>query len=269
MDSILNPSSSFIPMGREGFCLRENKKHTKPNHMETSTATKPDFRTSPIRLERLRAALKRPEYREKKKREMESRIAAGFSSRWTDESRQKQRERMTGKVMSVEVREKQSASIKRAWVEGRMISTGPRDKEKAKANGKKCYELNKAKMAAGRKKATEDGKMKWSEDRRGMEGFRADESHIRARVWRLRSPKNVIFGPFKNLAFFIRGHRYLFPPEDTLEPVLRCHAYNGICKLNPNTRKIVAGSWKGWTWNSQVERLNNEGEDLLDRSLID
>ncbi len=222
---------------------------------------------SPNRLEKLRAALQSPEYREKKRQEIKSRMDAGWSPQWSNESRQKQRERKTGCVASVETRLKQSASIKKAWSEGRIVSTGPLDRVKAKANGLKSYARNKEKLRDGLQKAKEDGKLKWSEERKSMEGFRADETHIRARVWRLRSPKNVTFGPFKNLAFFIRNHRHLFLPEDAVEPVLKGRAYSGLCRLNPNGKsKAVSGSWKGWTWCSQLERLQNGGNDLLDRT---
>ena len=151
-----------------------------------------------------------------------------------------------------------------------MVATGPLDKMKAKTNGLKAYDRNKDVMKRGLQKAWEEGRLKWSDERKSMEGFRPDESHIRARVWRLRSPQNVTIGPFKNLAFFIRNHRHLFLPEDTLEPVLKCRAYNGICHLNPNGKlKIVSGTWKGWTWHSQVERLQNDGYDLLDRGMLE
>ena len=84
-----------------------------------------------------------------------------------------------------------------------MVATGPLDKMKAKTNGLKAYDRNKDVMKRGLQKAWEEGRLKWSDERKSMEGFRPDESHIRARVWRLRSPQNVTIGPFKNLAFFI------------------------------------------------------------------
>jgi len=211
--------------------------------------------------------MQRPEYREKKKQEIKARIDAGWSPQWSEEAKQKQRDRKTGSVTPVETRLKQSAAAKKAWSEGRMVATTRIDKVKAKANGLKAYANNRDSMKQGLKKAKEDGRLKWSDERRSMEGFRPDETHIRARVWRLRSPKNVTFGPFKNLAFFIRNHRHLFLPEDTLEPVPKSLAYNGLNRLNPNRKaKRVCGSWRGWTWHSQVERLQNNGEDLLDRS---
>jgi hypothetical protein len=249
-----SPRSLHYPWGGGRGLPERELKHTAAMSADTTTETK----TTSLRVDRLRDAMKKPEYREKKRQE------------WTDENRQKQRERMTGKALTVEVRAKQSASLKKAWVERKKISISPKDKEKARAHGIKLQALNKEKMASGFKMALEDGKMKWSEYRRNMDGFRPDEGHLRAKVWRLRSAKNIVYGPFKNLAFFIRNNRHLFLAEDTLEPIIRSHAYNGICKLNPNTKtKIIPGSWKGWTWNSQLEQLQNKGGDLLDRELLD
>jgi hypothetical protein len=94
-------------------------------------------------------------------------------------------------------------------------------------------------------------------------------SHCSALPWRLRSPDNKVY-EFRNLQHFVRENRHLFLPEDTFPPeacgaeVQKWHAVGGLCGLSIR-KKNPHGSWKGWTWHSQTERLKNQGEDLLDR----
>ena len=94
------------------------------------------------------------------------------------------------------------------------------------------------------------------------------EEHYAAKWWRVRSPMNVVY-EFKNLHVFIKNNPSLFDPETIVYkkygPTLSCRAYKGIGGLRPNFRN-TRGSWRGWTWYSQTERLKNDGNDLLDRA---
>lgn len=84
--------------------------------------------------------------------------------------------------------------------------------------------------------------------------------HIACREWHLRSPNNVEYH-FVNLSEFIRTHATLFDPMD-----LDIRAQRGLGMIRPSdTRKKVAGTWKGWTWISVREVFANNGKDLLDR----
>lgn len=83
------------------------------------------------------------------------------------------------------------------------------------------------------------------------------------RPWRLRSDMNVTYA-FKNLCKFVRENKHLFQPEETVAPIRKSIAAKGLATLSIRRKKPV-GSWHGWTWNSQQERLKNEGCDLLER----
>jgi hypothetical protein len=88
--------------------------------------------------------------------------------------------------------------------------------------------------------------------------------HHGARIWRLRSPKNKVY-EFRNLQEFIRQNPGLFDPEDVvIRSYGKSRAASGLGMLSERWAN-GAGSWKGWTWASQVERLKNDGKDLLDR----
>ena len=93
------------------------------------------------------------------------------------------------------------------------------------------------------------------------------EANSHCRVWRLRSPMNVVY-TFRNLRKFIEENSSLFAPDDIIwKPHgtgIRCRASAGIEGMSPR-KKRPSGGWKGWTWNSQVERFKNEGRDLLER----
>ncbi len=75
------------------------------------------------------------------------------------------------------------------------------------------------------------------------------ETNKAARFFSLRAPNNVIYEG-RNLSHFIRTHPELFDPADLVpynsrEP--RCRATGGLLSLCPR-RKVVQGTWKGWTW---------------------
>ena len=80
-----------------------------------------------------------------------------------------------------------------------------------------------------------------------------------AKAWRLRSPLNVVY-TFRNLLAFIRDNPSLFAPEDVQwkksakQRSESCRASGGLAMLCPS-RKNTKGSWKGWRWDSQLERL--------------
>jgi hypothetical protein len=104
--------------------------------------------------------------------------------------------------------------------------------------------------------------------KRMMEAMRKTEKcqaglkHHAGRKWYIRSPSNVEYH-FVNLLEFIRSNPHLFDPDDI--PV---KAHRGIGMLRPSdTRKYIAGSWKGWTWISYCETFYNSSNDLLDRNV--
>lgn len=89
-------------------------------------------------------------------------------------------------------------------------------------------------------------------------------------LWRLRSPENKVY-EFRNLRRFIKEHPDLFDPEDVIWYPLpvrgeKCRAFGGITSISHRSKR-ANGSWKVWTICSQVERLENDGRDLLERSL--
>jgi len=97
--------------------------------------------------------------------------------------------------------------------------------------------------------------------------FCAGLGHHGVRTWRLRNPSNVIY-EFRNLRLFIMEHEALFAPEDVewrnAKKGMQCRALYGLWGLSIR-RATVGGSWKGWTWHSQTERLKNDGRDLIER----
>lgn len=96
-------------------------------------------------------------------------------------------------------------------------------------------------------------------------------------VFHLRDPNNREYH-FKNLADFIRKNENLFLPDDVKwksigESGENCRAYQGLLSLRPFLRDgrpkpRVEGTWKGWTWISNVEVFLNAGDDLLLRPTI-
>ncbi len=102
-----------------------------------------------------------------------------------------------------------------------------------------------------------------------IRGFQSVPENFSAVWWRLRDDRGRIH-EFRNLSYFIKTNHDLFLPEDiNWEKITRGRAYGGIRSLRPNpTRRKVNGTWKGWTWYSQTERLKNDGHDLLDRDSV-
>lgn len=92
--------------------------------------------------------------------------------------------------------------------------------------------------------------------------------HINGRTWQIRSPRGRTYR-FKNLMEFIRQNSGLFDPQDTEWKTtpkgdLTCRAHTGIAGISIRL-KNPRGSWKGWTWYSQAEKLFNGGACLLGR----
>jgi hypothetical protein len=92
--------------------------------------------------------------------------------------------------------------------------------------------------------------------------------HINSRSWQIRSPRGRTYR-FKNLREFIRRNAELFAPEDAEwrtkpDGDSTCKAFTGIAGISIRLNN-PRGSWKGWTWYSQVEKLHNDGRCLLGR----
>jgi len=63
----------------------------------------------------------------------------------------------------------------------------------------------------------------------------------------------------------VRTNKHLFNDEDlVIKDNKNTVAERGLMCICPR-RKEVRGSWKGWTWVSQTERIHNEGRDFLER----
>lgn len=120
-----------------------------------------------------------------------------------------------------------------------------------------------AKLKRQRAAATKEATQRATKARMMLPQFQALPSHHSARVFRLRDPRGRTY-VFKNLAWFIRENSHLFEAGDvSFDDTVRCRAYGGLKSICPRY-KYVVGSWKGWTWFSQIERFNG-GHDLLDR----
>ena len=90
--------------------------------------------------------------------------------------------------------------------------------------------------------------------------------HHSAKRWLVRSPENVVYD-FVCLAEFIRGNLHLFPETATRwygPSNNTCAALIGISSLHP-LRAWPKGSWRGWTWVSEAERMTGN-LDILNRS---
>ena len=108
----------------------------------------------------------------------------------------------------------------------------------------------------------EEQRKKWREANKNSEKCKAGLKHHQCKKWHIRSPSNVEYH-FINLAEFIRTHQDLFDPIDIPK-----NSYHGIALLRPsNKRKVIPGSWKGWTWISLCEAFYNSSNDLLDRNV--
>ena len=88
------------------------------------------------------------------------------------------------------------------------------------------------------------------------EGYRTNPrtastpENVHAREWSLRAPDGKVYR-FKNLNFFIREHRELFPPELLIERRGTPAVANKLSALAPWRREKMrkkSFSWRGWTW---------------------
>lgn len=129
-------------------------------------------------------------------------------------------------------------------------------------------DLNAMQLASRTEAAGSNRRLGYIEAQKRIPGLQKTPENYRAVWWRVRDYRGRIH-EFKNLCWFIRENPSLFLAEDiNYKHTVRSSAYCGISGLRPNPkRKKVNGSWKGWTWYSQTERLKNEGNDLLDREL--
>lgn len=148
-----------------------------------------------------------------------------------------------------------SDAAKKAWAEGRS-------------------RVHATSSEAGKKNCS----LFWTEEnrRKNLEGRKTEEyrksRQLRSqKIWHLRSPSNKCYS-FKNLAQFLRDNPKLFP-EETLKPKRQhrrqagpCLAATGLSRIRPDSRaQKPVGSWRGWTWISNMEVFYNGGDDLLDR----
>ena len=88
------------------------------------------------------------------------------------------------------------------------------------------------------------------------EGYRTNPrtastpENVHAREWSLRAPNGKVYR-FKNLNFFIREHRELFPPEFLTERRGTPAVASRLSALAPWRREKMrkkSHSWRGWTW---------------------
>ena len=106
-----------------------------------------------------------------------------------------------------------------------------------------------------------------------------DENNGSAKSWSIRSPSGIVY-EFKNLRNFLRNNVNLFDSQDVAwfdkkmkrngvaRIIQKCLAEGGIRSICPRN-KNSCGSWKGWTWHSDiVEKQMNYGDDLLGRVAI-
>jgi len=134
-------------------------------------------------------------------------------------------------------------------------------------HGKNCtHNLIPMMAASHTPTARVNRRLGYIEAQKRIPGLQKTPENYKAVWWRVRDYQGRIH-EFKNLCWFIRENPSLFLKEDiNYKHTIRSRAYSGISGLRPNpTRKIVNGSWKGWTWYSQTERLKNDGRDLIER----
>jgi tRNA nucleotidyltransferase/poly(A) polymerase len=93
--------------------------------------------------------------------------------------------------------------------------------------------------------------------------------HHLSNVCDFRSPTNVVWH-VSNIGHFVRTHKHLFDESDATwinsGRSLRCRAADGLRSLC--SRASPLSSWKGWTLVSDVEHFKNDGNDLLDRAVL-
>ena len=121
------------------------------------------------------------------------------------------------------------------------------------------------KMKEAARKVAAAYKEKAKATKRQMPQFQKGEAHVRAIIWRLRSPSNRTY-EFKNLEEFLRQNPDLFAADDLrwhrVKTAETCRAYKGLAALRPYSadgtpRRRVEGSWRGWRWvaSEAVEEL--------------
>ncbi len=94
----------------------------------------------------------------------------------------------------------------------------------------------------------------------------AGPNNASAGIWRLRDPRRAVH-EFRSVTFWVKNNERFFAPDDVQwhrdkRGHWKCRAVSGLQSLSPR-KKHPSGSWKGWTWYSQTERLKNDGADLL------
>lgn len=200
---------------------------------------------------------------------------------------------MSGK-WTPERRARQSAIIKECWASGkwtvtarRKMASGLRSPEsQARAKATRATPEYKARLGiilrqrparlhtpetkekisrAQRTPQAKEGVRKMRAALLALPSHQCGPAHFAAGRFSVRSPEGVVYR-FRNAADFVRTHLDLFAPSDAL---LRtrwvCRASVGIRSLRPSNKRTVPGTWKGWTWYSQEEQLENSGGDLLGR----
>jgi len=188
--------------------------------------------------------------------------------------------------MTKESIEKLSISLKRKWSSGTRKPNPKESIQRAGATLKKRYasgelvhkplsdetkkrigEINSKKLSGRITRKTPHADWEKERIKQELEEFKKTDPRAQkgpmnqcSKIWRLVSPSNKVYS-FKNLMHFIRENATLFDFDDVQwhkqgkkETTYTCKAHGGLSILSPR-RKKPHGSWKGWRWHSQVERL--------------
>lgn len=76
--------------------------------------------------------------------------------------------------------------------------------------------------------------------------------------WHIRSPSGIAY-KILNLKKWCRENSHYFENWE--------RAYKGISKLGVCSKWTIPTQWRGWTFVSESERINNKSEDILCRKL--
>lgn len=146
------------------------------------------------------------------------------------------------KAQSPEARAKRSASVHKAYVEGRVrlptaeVLSARGRLGRSHVDEQKLIEANRRTARARVGTPNPPGP--------SAKGI----GHWKARWWKIRSERGIVY-EFKNLNQFVREHPGLFDPVDVIwggKSKTRCRATHGIAALF-HQRINGPTSWKGWT----------------------
>jgi hypothetical protein len=206
-------------------------------------------------------------------------LRVATTARWNDPT---QRARMVDGINKPEVAEKRSKSMKacwadpqkrEAWLAKNVFHTHAPEtlakikasfsteevKQKFRENGRRM--ANKPEFKAYALKGAKSPK-------KGEKTKRNSEKHPRAAHVVLRDPSGRVWH-VRNILKFVRENEHLFAPED----VAWTGPYLSQCRI----AKQLSNLWskkpqttvKGWTLVSKIEKVYNNGEDLIERQQYD